>query len=435
MCSWRSNSLSRVRSSSLSVLFGSAVLFVATPALARHRSGAGSSQPPRQNVPAQPSAPSASSGGALGQATPSNDLVTSSLRYCAPGSSFTVATYNVENFWDDNANNSGANTYNEYKNGGSNWYSDQMYNVKAQRIADAIRMAGAPDIVAMEEHESANNTSRTLELLKPHLEALGYKFFALGQQNPNNPVAVTSAVVSKFPISKNERLDFSMTNDQVNDVGPNNETVDSLNSSARDPQVVTIDVQGTPLRLYASHWKSRRGGPGAGDAMRLAVAKLIKNDVDVQMQKTPGLDMLVMGDFNSYYDEEPLQNGMLSTDDKDSMKRDSSDPQMYNLWFELPAAERCSYMYNGQLQCIDHMLTSASLFDGKGIDLVEGSFQVVGHNGGEAAEKLMQSDGRTPKRWGMSKGSNGVRFTGTGYSDHLPLVATFKLAGRCKTSK
>jgi predicted extracellular nuclease len=342
-----------------------------------------------------------------------------------------VASYNVENFWDDVAENSGSATYDEFRKGGSNWYSDQMYQVKAQHVADAIRMAGSPDVVAMEEFESANNSSRSLELLKPYVEAMGYKYFALGQQNPDNPVAVTTAVISKFPISKNERLDFTTSESDFAGVGLNGETLSSLNTSARDPQVVTIDVAGTPLRVYASHWKSRRGGPGAGDAMRMAIAKLIKNDIDKQKIQNPSLDILVTGDLNSSYEEASHVDGLLATDDKNRLKSDPSDTSLYNFWFELPAAERCSYMHQGQLNCLDHVLSTASLFDGRGIDLVEGSFQVIGHNGGEAAEKLLLNDGRTPRRWSMSKGNNSVRFNGNGYSDHLPLVATFKITNRC----
>lgn len=432
MCSWRSSSLFRVRKSAFSILLGTTAIALSSNAWARQSSRSGSQ--PRPRVPAQPRSPEGSTP-TPANPTPSNDLVTAALRNCSAGSTLTVASYNVENFWDDIAENSGSATYDEYRKGGSNWYTDQMYKVKAKQVADAIRMAGSPDIVAMEEIESGNNTSRSLELLKPQVEAMGYKFFALGEQNPNNPVAVTTAVISKFPIVKNERLDFTTTEADFTDVGLNGETISGLNTSARDPQVVTIDVEGSPLRVYASHWKSRRGGPGAGDAMRLAVAKLIKRDIEKQKTQNPALDILVTGDFNASYDETPLVEGLHSTEDKNMLKSESSDPRLYNFWFELPAAERCSYMHDGQLHCLDHMLSTASLFDGRGIDFVEGSFQVIGHNGGEAADKLLQKDGRTPRRWSMSKGGNGARFNGNGYSDHLPLVATFKIANRCSAGR
>jgi predicted extracellular nuclease len=391
-------------------------LYFAAPAFARRQPN----HPPRPN-------PTASS---------RPDLVTTKaiVQGCTGNATLTVATYNVENFWDDDAANSGALNYDEYQKNGSNWYSDSMFDVKAQHVAEAVRLAGAPDVIAMQEFESANNAGRSLDLLKPYVESMGYKYFALGQQNPNNPTSVTSAVMSKFPIVKNERLDFFMQESQFTSEVLHEESLSAMNSSARDPQVVTINVQGNPLRIYTGHWKSKRGNADAGDLMRLAVAELIKADIDAQKLANPNLDILVMGDFNAGLNERPLLVGLNSTADKNLMKADVSSDKMYNLWFELPSSERCSYMHSGELQCIDHMLTTSNLFDGKGIDLVEESFQVVGHNGGEAAQKLLKNDGRTPRRWGMSKKNGRTIYTGTGYSDHLPLIATFKIPSLCKAA-
>jgi len=340
----------------------------------------------------------------------------------------TVATYNVENFWDDVVTNSGEQNYNEYKKGVSNWYTEEMYKKKAENLAEALRMAGAPDIVAMQEIESAGNTSRSLEILKPYVENMGYKYFALGKQTAGNPVSVTTAVISKFPISSNSNLNFTMATQG----SKSDETMTSSNSSARDPQVVNVDINGSTLRLYVAHLKSRRGDYASGDAMRYTAALLMRKDIEKQRAQNPLLDVLVTGDFNSDETERPLTEGLLSSSDKNNLKSDSSHPDMYNMWFELPAAERCSYMHSGQLWCLDHILATANLFDGKGLDLVEGSFQVVGHNGGEAADRLMKSDGRTPYRWGLQRSRTGSRFTGTGYSDHLPLVVTLKQTDRCK---
>lgn len=383
----------------------------------------------RRNHPQQPpSAPQTQSPVAIGQATPDNNETRASLKGCSPDSTVTVATYNVENFWDHVETNSGENNYDEYKKGASNWYSEQMYQKKAQNLAEALRMAGSPDVVAMQEIESADNSGQSLEILKPYVQDMGYKYFALGKQNPKNPVSVTTAVISKYPITSNTNLDFSVHSQG----SKTDEAVSLSNSSARDPQAVNIDVNGTTLRVYVAHLKSRRGDYASGDAMRFAAAQLMREDLEKQRKINPMLDAMVMGDFNSDETERPLTEGLLSSSDKNSIKNDPAHPHMYNLWFELPSAERCSYMHGGQLWCLDHLLATASLFDGKGLDLVEGSFQVVGHNGGEAAERMVKSDGRTPYRWGLQRSRNGSRFTGTGYSDHLPLVVTLKQTARCK---
>ena len=334
--------------------------------------------------------------------------------------SISIGTYNIENFWDDVPGNSVP--YADYGENTSNWYDDQVYLTKAKHVAEAIRLAGAPDILALEELESGGNESRSLELLKPEIESMGYRYFALGMQNQNDPTAVTTGVISKFPIVSNERLDFSGTDSGDNEMrsGP---VVQAL-SSARDPQVVTVNVNGVLVRIYASHWKSRLGDFASGDNMRFAISKLIKSDIDTVRAQNPALDIVVMGDFNSDQSERPLRDGMKLTDKKESLKNLSS-ASMYDLWSELPEAERCSYVYKGQRQCIDHILVNSSAFDGKGIDLKNNSFHVVGH-GDDAASVLLGTNG-SPARWQERKKNGYTTHPGVGYSDHLPLVAQFSV--------
>jgi predicted extracellular nuclease len=424
MLSWRQSSLSRICKSLVLCLPVGAALFAVSPAQARSRHSG------RHHPRPQPSSQPVPSPVHIGE-----KALKKAVEGCSDKGVLTVATYNVENFWDDVEANSGSANYDEYKANGSNWYNEKMYQKKAESLVNALRMSGTPDVVAMQEIESANNNSRSLEILKPYAESLGYKYFALGLQNPNNPVSVTTAVMSKYPIVKNERLDFIMKNSQFSSSNHEDDSAAEQNTSARDPQVVTINIEGQTIRLYTAHWKSRRGDASAGNEMRNAVAELIKKDIDQQTSENQSLDVLVMGDFNSDYNETPLQNGMNSTDDKNLLKADLTSNKMYNLWFELASSERCSYMHGGELHCLDHMLVNSSLFDGKGIDLVEESFLVVGHNGGEAAQKLLRSDKRTPNRWGMQKNNGRSYFTGTGYSDHLPLVATFKVPSLCKVGQ
>ena len=340
-----------------------------------------------------------------------------------------IGTYNVENFWDDTPGNS--TPYDDFGPQTSNWYSDEIYLVKAKHVAEALQLAGAPDIMALEELESGFNNSHVLELLKPELENMGYKYFALGQQNSADPTAVTTGVISKFPILSNERLDFvGPTNGDSGSVGVN------VLSSARDPQVVTVDVSGTKVRVYASHWKSRLGDFAAGEAMRVAIAKLIKADIDSVRAKNPTLDVVVMGDFNSDQSERPMVSGLQLANTKEALKNTTAS-NTYDLWFELQESDRCSYVFKGQRQCIDHIVVNSTAFDGKGLDFVEGSFRVVGH--GDAAEKTLVGSNGTPYRWQERKNKGFTSHPGEGYSDHLPLVADFILqtsvGGQARTCK
>lgn len=319
-----------------------------------------------------------------------------------------IGNYNAENFWDDNPTNT-PNPYDDYSPTKSNYYKDRIPALKAHRIAHALILAGVPDVVALQEIESANNASRSLQNMEPELKALGYRYFALGKQQPQNPVAVTTGFVSKYPILLNANLPF---------VGQEEE-------SSRDPQVVMVGVAGKTVRLYNGHWKSKRGskpGEQGGDADRLAIANLVRKDIDSQPQ---GLDIVLMGDFNSQYFEPSHVRGLRGTGDEREMLTPMRSPAIYNLWFEMAPTARCSYSFSGLRQCIDHLYVNDALYDNKGLQYIDNSFRMLGRNGGLAQRFLMNSDG-TPLRWQTRKDAN--EFTthvGLGFSDHLPLIADF----------
>ncbi|MCA2959654.1 MAG: hypothetical protein IOD12_05340 [Silvanigrellales bacterium] len=336
-----------------------------------------------------------------------------------------VGSYNVENMWDD-SEAKGVH-YEDYSSATSNWYADKIYLPKARSVAKAIALAGAPDILALEEIESGLNTSRSLELLKPELAKLGYRYFELGHQQDDNPVAVTTALVSKFPIVQSFNLPF-VFKDEAADA----RMAEELAGSSRDPHVSEVVVGGRILRVYSAHWKSKRSGDAIGDRMRLFTGQLIKADMDAARKASPLLDMVVLGDFNTDYTDKAVVEGLRSTGDETRMLQTAPSDDLYNLWFELPEQERCSYSFDGKRTCIDNILVNDALFDDVGFQIVDNSFRVVGHKG-LPREILLNADG-TPLRSQLTKSKVGsgplvTKHLAVGYSDHLPLVFTLKLMG------
>lgn len=350
---------------------------------------------------------------------------------------FSVATYNVENFWDDDVGNSPF-PYPTYSSERSNWFADGMAQKKAAQITRALSLAGAPDVVALQEIESAGNTSRSLEILKPHVESLGYRHFALGQQGENDATSVTTAVISKYPIASNERLDFVFAEDLAQRDPRDDEETDEVDtdavstkaSSARDPQVVEVDLPGSRLRLYTSHWKSRVFDSPRSAAMRSFVARLIHEDVQRVLAIDPERDIVVTGDFNSEHTEPAMQRDLSVRTSREELQRADTPAALYNLWFELPVDKRCSYFNGGRRHCLDHILTSRGLLNPSGLSFTESGFRVVGHDDPVTAELLNRNG--NPRRWKvrrekMTDGRSYVWHQGEGFSDHLPLVAKFRL--------
>lgn len=362
-------------------------------------------------------------------------LISPLLTQEVPLTKVQIGTYNVENFWDDNFLNT-PNSYNDFSEKYSNWYSDGMAAKKAKRIATAIALAGSPDVLVFEEIESANNKSRSLEILRPLIENQGYKYFALGLQSEENPTSVTTAVISKFPIVKNENLNFNYTPSA-------NVPADLLNDyifAARDPQVVTVKIGNIPVLIYVSHWKSQRSSgtkweAEEGDAQRLAVARLIRSDMNARKLAQPNLDIIVMGDFNTDYSNASVVNGLETTSNETELMSANGSSKLYNLWNELAPNKRCSYSFNDLLGCIDNILVNDALYDNSGLQLINNSFVVHGHEGGLPKKHFINANGlpfrsQIIKQFTSDKDESGNDIQKTihidkGYSDHLPLVASY----------
>lgn len=334
-----------------------------------------------------------------------------------------IASYNVENFWDDIEGNTAAElTYDDYAAARSNYVQAGMPALKARQVALALSLAGSPDIVGFQELESAENSGRSLDILSEPLRKQGYSYFAVGRQSDDKPVSVTTGIASRYPIVLNEslRLDYHPE-------GLSEKDVAMLRLSARDPQVVEVLLPGkTIVRIYNSHWKSKRGDLALSEGMREAFGRLIAEDISKVRKKRPLLDIVVMGDFNTDYTEHLLATGLGQTGDKRQMLLSKPADQLYNLWFDLPLRQRCSYSYSGQRTCIDHLLVTDTLYDTHGLQIIDGSFRAIGRNGGLAAQILLAADG-TPFRWQTFTDFRNSTHLGVGFSDHLPLVADFRI--------
>ena len=153
-----------------------------------------------------------------------------------------------------------------------------------------------------------------------------------------------------------------------------------------------------------------------------------------------GSEYVLLGDFNSDYNEyrhlQPKHNDsqgrtginhiLKSIDDKAKMLRINAfianSFQHYNLWLELANYKRWSHNFYGDKQGLDSILLPSTLFDGKGLEYVNHSFYVLKRN------YLFHKKGYI-NRWVYKNN----RHRGKGYSDHLPIVATFSTNTPYKT--
>jgi hypothetical protein len=242
-------------------------------------------------------------------------------------------------------------------------------------------------------------------LLKALSDAgMGPYHVAAGQYRPDptgRTVAHINVTFSKFPI-------VSSRTHQT--------------SGARGILEVVHRIADQSLITFNNHWKSEAGNPEA-EKVRIGNAQVLRGRLDQLFQEDPLVDVVVAGDFNSLYNQADLYpkmqptaiNGVLRSQGIEIALQQTSGPDLYNLWYELPSNQRGSDVYRGKWGTLMQMIISRGLYDHRGIQYVDNSFSVAAFQNLNA-----QAGTGVPIRWQM------IDDTAGGYSDHLPIAAKFR---------
>ncbi|MEJ5169260.1 MAG: endonuclease/exonuclease/phosphatase family protein, partial [Arcobacteraceae bacterium] len=277
----------------------------------------------------------------------------------------------------------------------------ETLDIKLANISQVINDLNA-DILALEEIES----QKALDLLLTHIPQYKYSAFV---KNPQSAIGI--AVISKYEI-----LGFKPIE------------VDAKNPHSRPILEVDIKIESDKnIKIFANHWRSKN----ANESARVPYAKALYARIKQIPCET---DYIILGDFNANYNEYDTfkynrklndTNGITGINDILKTTIDSTfitkenmyecdDYVHYNLWLETPSYKRFSYRFRGSYETPDSIIISTSLLDGNMIDYVDGSFGVF------MPYYLYQKE--FIQRWKIDKKGFHKR---QGYSDHLPIYATF----------
>jgi hypothetical protein len=219
-------------------------------------------------------------------------------------------------------------------------------------------------------------------------------------ENPERQKAHKNALFSKFPITSVR----------------SHPTV-----QARDILEVEVDVDGSPLHVFVNHWKSGASSTES-ENIRRENARVLRHRLQVLFRLDPSADVIVTGDFNSNYNQSQafsylgktaLNDILGSTGDEKSVAQ-ASGYALYNLWYELPRTQRKSDQHQGHWGTLMQTMISPGLYDFRGVQYVDDSFQPVILEGINVRTPL-----GLPKRWSNAG-------TGSGVSDHFPVAARFR---------
>ena len=317
-------------------------------------------------------------------------------------STLKIATYNVDNLFDLALDGS---EYKEYRPNTHNW-NRVTFNKKIEHISQVLCDLNA-DVVALEEIENAN----VLAILQDHLKAIGcvYAYSAITNKRGS---AIENALLSKVSLKKFRDIKVS--------------------NSASDRNILEVVLKTEPkLRIFVNHWRSKRAPESARVKYAKALIKRIK-------ELPPNSEYIILGDFNSNYNECTVidaknndTNGVCGIDrvlhtyyhNRLIKFRDKELPKNtifhYNLWGELEPHKRWSHDFYGKKSALDSIIIPVTLADNRDWHYKRGSFGVF-------KKRYLFKKKRASMLYRWEYKHN--RHTGRGYSDHLPLYATFTTA-------
>lgn len=294
---------------------------------------------------------------------------------------FTVMEYNCENAF-DTIHDEGKNDY-EYCPEGERKWSNWKLNKKLKSISKVIAAADEErpaDLVALCEVE--NDTVLTRLTQHTPLASLDYKYIMTSSDDARGVDVALLYSPFTFHLIDTQHIKPHL---------PEHPTRDILHVSGTIASGDTLDV-------YVVHLPSKLGGSEAL-ARSMKVTNLLKESIDSinAIRRTPNI--IVAGDFNAEPKSPQLKLLTTSTPLKDSTS----------------AVSPGTYKYQGDWSVIDHILyhtTTLSLTSSRALTL----------------PFLLENDnthgGKKPHRTYL-----GPIYKG-GTSDHLPIVATFKLQSK-----
>lgn len=291
----------------------------------------------------------------------------------------TVASYNVLNL---DPNDSDGNA--DIANG--------QFAAIAQQIVNHLN---TPDIIALQEVQDNSGSANdgvtaadvTLQTLVDAIAAAGGPTYAF----IDNPFITNNA--SGGEPGANIRTAYLYDSSRVDLVEESVATIGGQAqgqpfAGARLPLVADFEFNGETVTLVNNHFSSKGGSaPILGTAQpfearqedptvngsldeRQAQSQAVQGYVSGLLSNDPSANVVVLGDFNEFEFVSPL-TGLESAG-------------LTNLTNTLPAAERYSYIFQGNSQTLDHILVSESLAATAEYDAV--------HVNAEFAESLQASD-------------------------------------------
>ncbi|MBN2652872.1 MAG: endonuclease/exonuclease/phosphatase family protein [Spirochaetales bacterium] len=339
---------------------------------------------------------------------------------------FSVMSYNLYNIFDDKVQ---GGEYSQYNPSNSQIWNSELYHRRIKLFSEVIldTYSGGADILVFQEVENVNVIK---DLLNYYLRGYGYHYYSILESEDST---IANAIISKIRIKS--VASYSVAIEEF--------------SGLRDISAVDFDSP-ISFRLFVNHWKSRLGGADYTYSARQAQSRVLASAIAESLVDVK--HCIALGDFNepvylmnggeyalpseyqafdycgTFFEEissvelpeigEDYEDGaglawaeeddlgkLIITADRDCHCLEDGAGVMY-----FDREQGCSYYYQESWLAFDAVFVSQAFVDSVGWELE--SVRVI------RSDKLLNSLG-LPLRWSSKYSS--------GYSDHLPVLAIFKL--------
>ena len=314
-----------------------------------------------------------------------------------------VMTYNTQTFFDSVT---AGTEFGEFKK--KDW-TEELYAERLKRLAQVLSEAavppreeqhpllealyssmpkkGAPPSIAVLQEIENEGVLRDVASFLPRQDFYSHlAFIPAGKKG-----AFSTGILSVFPIESIKIHALAGARSAADNAGA--AIAASSLASLRPLAEVSFATNKGRLTLFAVHWKSKGGSGNAEEnrQIRLLQEELLAKRIKLLEEREPATPFIVCGDFNQPPDDFALL-------------------QKYPCAWDFLPQEAGTYFWRGEKEKIDNIIVSP-LFK-EGIEAEASRFFVAEH------DFLLDDDG-APAAFRI--------YTGRGYSDHLPLVFSFRL--------
>jgi endonuclease/exonuclease/phosphatase family metal-dependent hydrolase len=270
---------------------------------------------------------------------------------------------------------------------------------KYQHLTDALlKLNGGigPDIIVGNEAESLRSAELLQQSLNAALPAGAARYDHVVMKELNNAGRhISPCIISRVPVDRAELL------------GHRERILEAR-----------VTVNGHELVLVASHWTSQLSDDGTRkQGGRNGYAATIEEVYGRVVRSNPKVDFLVCGDFNDTPESESVRGTLHLVGNYREVTPDANQPRLFGLLSGKSPNEFGTIFYKKPL-IYDHIGVSPGMFDNQGWGYDPASVRVP-------SDGLLEpgSRARHPWRFGSPKDTHS-----RGYSDHLPVVVTLKVA-------